>query len=142
MVAVALALTLGACATVPSVAIEPRREQSQAVIDLDWRECEAEARRDSPSIGDAAGDMLAWKIAGFVGGAVVGAGVGLGAAAVSNQNEQGFVTIAAGTAVGAAIGYIVGTAYGARAGMRGHADRIGSRFSACMRARGYDVIRH
>jgi hypothetical protein len=124
------------------VAIEPRHDQPQAVIDVDRRECDAEARRDSPTIGDAVGDMLTWKIAGFVGGAIVGAGLGLGAAAAANQDERGFVTIAAGTAIGAAIGYVVGTVYGARQGMREHAEQIGARFRACMRSRGYDVIRY
>jgi hypothetical protein len=136
-----LALTLGACATIPSTGIEPRHDQSPARLDHDRRECESDARRVASDVGDAIGIMLLAKVVGLVGGAVTGAGAGLWlAASTAEGGERGLAIVAGGAVSGAAIGYVAGTVVGARAAMSAHAEQTASRFRACMRARGYDVI--
>lgn len=132
-----LALVVSCAA--PRVTVMPLREIPADQQARDRADCERAAGH--PDVTRPVSGALQGKVLGALAGALLGAA--LAPAGVQSSNDPGefalYVGISAG--VGAAVGLVAGTLAGARAGVRAAQDEYLSRYTACMRERGYAVFR-
>jgi heme A synthase len=135
---VALVMLTGACAR-PTANVMAMRDIPREQQDRDRADCEREAGHldvTKPITGSMSGQLLY-----AAAGAVIGV---LFAPVVLQQTsdpKEVALAVGGGAAVGAALGFVTGTVVGWKSGVDRAHDAYLSAYTACMRERGYTVIR-
>ena len=124
-------LVAAGCASTYRPPLDPTFATDRAKLDRDLYQCEQIARSHAPDPGSKAVESGA---VGAVGGAAGGAAIGAIGGAIGGSAGTG-------AAIGAATGATVGAAGGAIAGGTSAQAQFETAYDACMRNRGYKLLK-